>query len=295
MRLALTFFYLLAFLSWKLSAQRETDAYSFSQPASIIYLPDTLREISDLCLIDSTSFACVQDENGIIFIYDFLKKEIVHQYMFHTNGDYEGIALTPQYYYVLRSDGLLFEKSRAKKSGKETEVYLTGIPAADNEGLCYDKVKQRLLIACKSKVFPEYGQPNKRYIYGFDLKTKKLQTAPAFVFDVEQTKTFARLKGLSLPEKPVKGKKPAVAQSLLRFAMSAIAIHPLSGHLYVVSAEDYALMVYDRAGVLIDMIFLDPKICYKTEGISFFKNGDLLLSNEAQGAKANVVLFKYQP
>lgn len=51
----------------------KTIGYTPSAPDARFVLPDILREISGLTSIDSTSFACIQDENGILFIYDAIK------------------------------------------------------------------------------------------------------------------------------------------------------------------------------------------------------------------------------
>ena len=44
--------------------------YDFSKPTLNDELPPILHEISGLAIIDSTSIACIQDEDGILFIYN---------------------------------------------------------------------------------------------------------------------------------------------------------------------------------------------------------------------------------
>ena len=83
--------------------------YKFMAPDRSSVLPDILHEISGLTDIDSTTFACIQDENGILFIYDTGKDAITEQYKFNIDGDYEGITRVDRTIYVLKSDGVLFE------------------------------------------------------------------------------------------------------------------------------------------------------------------------------------------
>lgn len=45
--------------------------YNLNEPSSVITLPQTLHEVSGLTDFSNTEIACVQDEKGIIFIYDF--------------------------------------------------------------------------------------------------------------------------------------------------------------------------------------------------------------------------------
>jgi hypothetical protein len=126
--------------------------YNLTKPDNTFLLPDTLHEVSGLTDIDSTTFACIQDENGILFIYDAKNNVIKKQYTFNLDGDYEGITRVDQNIYVLRSDGTLFEISNYTSDNFKLTSYTTGIPANNNEGLCYDQENKRLLIACKGKI-----------------------------------------------------------------------------------------------------------------------------------------------
>ena len=112
--------------------------YNLSIPDNTIQLPDILHEISGIVLIDESSVACIQDEYGVIFIFDLLENEIKDQHIFYGNGDYEGIARADKTFYVLRSDGILFEFTDNDSSDTESKIYSTGIPASENEGRCYD-------------------------------------------------------------------------------------------------------------------------------------------------------------
>ena len=89
----------------------KTAGYKLTEPDARIILPDTLREISGLTCIDSNLFACIQDENGILFIYDLKQNKIREQFTFNIDGDYEGICRVSDTIYILRSDGVLFEIS----------------------------------------------------------------------------------------------------------------------------------------------------------------------------------------
>src|ERR1700741_607269 len=108
MKRLLSFFFL--FVNVLCTAQEINSlSYSFSKPDARLVLPDTLREISGLTILDNNTIACVQDENGIIFLYDLTKNKVKEQFTFSVNGDYEGIAIAGNTLYVLRSDGVLFE------------------------------------------------------------------------------------------------------------------------------------------------------------------------------------------
>lgn len=276
------------------SNNEKISGYNLSKPNLSFVLHDTLREISGLTIIDSLTFACIQDENGILFIYDIVNNEIKKQYTFHINGDYEGITQVDSTMYILRSDGTLFEISQYQTSNFKLTYYDTGIPANNNEGLCYDLDNKRLLIACNGKIGkgPEYK--DKRVIYGFDLQRKELTKEPIFDFDLQVIKEFAIKNQLNLPTKTRKKKGQPITEPFIKFRTSAICIHPMTKKLFLLSSSDYLLFVFDMKGELEFIEQLNPIIFNKAEGISFFENGDMLITNEGQDKKPTVLRFNYK-
>ncbi len=266
--------------------------YDLTKPDTRLILPDTLREVSGLASINATTFACVQDENGILFIYDAVKNEIKKQYTFNIDGDYEGITRVDRTIYILRSDGTLFEISNYQSKNFKLKSYETGMPAPNNEGLCYDQDNNRLLIASKGKMGKGPELKDKRVIFGFDLKTKTLSKEPVFNFDVQTIKQFALDHNIILKLKTKKNE--TIAKPSLKLATSAICIHPLTGKLYLLSASDYLLFVFDFKGKIEYIEELDQVLFNKAEGISFFENGDMLITNEAQGKQPTLLRFNYK-
>ncbi|MBP6311665.1 MAG: hypothetical protein WAR83_05750 [Flavobacteriales bacterium] len=275
----------------KTSAQT-TSGYDLEQPTSTDILPDTLHEVSGLTDIDSRTVACVQDENGVIFFYDLEKREIVRQFQFHLDGDYEGITRIGNVIYILRSDGIVYGVENYEDLNFILHTYTTGIPAANNEGLCHDPVNNRLLIACKSKLGKGPEFKDKRAIYAFDLKTKKLSDDPVFEFDVQTMREFAKGQKIDLPTRK-KGKDGGIEEPILKFRASAIGVHPIRKQLYILSAADHLFFIFDLEGKLLDLEPLDPHVFNKAEGITFMENGDMLITNEGQDAKPTLLRFTY--
>jgi hypothetical protein len=271
-------------------SSEKTTGYNLNKPDHTLILPDTLREISGLTEINTSFIACIQDENGILFIFDIINNRIKKQYNFHIDGDYEGITRVGKTIYILRSDGKLFEISDYDSEKFTLQSYITGIPASNNEGLCYDADNNRLLLACKSKLGKGPEFKNQRVIYGFDLKTKKLSVQPVYNFDVTTIKQFALENELSLP---VRAKKYG-SEPVIKFFTSAIGIHPLTKKLYLLSASDHMLFIFDRNGKLEHIELLNPEELFnKAEGITFFSNGDMLITNEGQDKKPTLLRFNY--
>lgn len=270
-------------------AAKPSTTYDFSDPSVKLSLPDTLQEISGLTTISDTEVGCVQDENGVLFVYDLKEKAISFQVVFGKDGDYEGLAKVGKDMYILRSDGVLFELSDYASGNLKVDSIVTDIPSSNNEGLCYDQQNHRLLVACKNASSKE--QRHKRMIYAVDLKTKKMLPDPAYTLDVNDIKQFARQHHLELPTRIKKNSE--VPEPIVRFKPSAICLNPLNGKLYMLSAADHMLFVLDKEGKLDQVEVLDAELFNKSEGICFLSNGDLLISNEGQEKKPNILRFNY--
>lgn len=267
--------------------------YNLTSPDKTLILPDTLREVSALTNIDSTTFACIQDENGILFIYDAIDNQLKKQFTFNIDGDYEGITRVDQTIFVLRSDGTLFEIFNYTSYAFKLTSYVTGIPANNNEGLCYDKDNNRLLIACKGKIGKGPEFKDKRVIYGFDLKTKTLTSEPVFDFDIRAIKEFAVKNNVALPTKERKKKGEMVTEPFIKLGTSAICIHPVTKKLFLLSASDHLLFIFKMNGDIEHIEPLNPTMFNKAEGITFQENGDMLITNEGQAKKPTLLYFNY--
>ncbi|MGV3609710.1 MAG: SdiA-regulated domain-containing protein [Fluviicola sp.] len=264
--------------------------YNLKQEDQNIVLPAELREISGLTIIDSKTLACVQDEEGTVFIYDLKSLKVKHQIHFAGPGDYEGIAIVEKDAFVLRSDAVLFHIQNYQSEKWHVDSIVTGIPNKDNEGLCFDPKNDRLLIGSKSKIAKGAAFKNLRTVYAFDLLHFKLQKEPLYTYDITTIKDFATKNGIELPTKPSK-KNPNEEEPALKFQLSAIYIHPENNQLYVLSASDYYLFVFNEDGEIIHLEVLDPQKFNKAEGIAIMENGDLYISNEGQSGSPKILRF----
>ena len=266
--------------------------YNLNLPDATLTLPDILHEISGIVNINSTTVACIQDEHGIVFIYDILKNEIKGQFNFNTDGDYEGIARVDKTLYILRSDGALFEVSDFESDDFNLDFFETNIPSKDNEGLCYDKDNNRLLIACKGKAGNGDKNKDKRLIYSFDLGTKTLAKKPAFEFDVDILLEFALNNKIRLQTK--KDKDDHTEKPVLKFGTSAICIHPVTKRLFLISADDHLLFIINNEGKIEQIEQLDPEMFIQAEGLTFLETGDMLISNEGRDKSPTMLRFNYK-
>jgi hypothetical protein len=263
--------------------------YNLSKPDNYWPLPDILKEISGIVLIDGSSVACIQDEKGTVFIYNFKNNKITSNIRFNDDGDYEDLALVNKTIYILRSDGNLYESASLSSDNEKAKKTETKVPSEDNEGLCYDQVSKKLLIGCKGDIKNDKYK-NKRAIFAFDQNKKSLSSKPFLVVDPKTIKKFI------VENKLNSGKKHDDEDDDfdVEFRMSAIGIHPITKKIFVVCASDYLICVFNRDGVPENIELLDRKLFNKTEGIAFLPNGDVLFSNEGENGKPSLMRFNYK-
>lgn len=264
--------------------------YDLYSPTILRELPAILDEISGITVIDSSHIACVQDELGNVFIYNFIKDSIIITHNFDTSGDFEGLAYTGNSLYILRSDGRLTSLKNfhpfIKEKGQITHHTLL-VQSKDNEGLCFDKKNNCLLIAAKSKSI-NHDYKSERSIYKYDLGNEILNSVPVYSINAQEVETVCKTLNIEIvPEFNKKGKvKP------FNFSPSEIAIHPDNEHIYILDAENNLLIVINRKGNILHIEKLDKDLFVKAEGIAFLENGSLLISNEGAGKTPTLLMFR---
>ncbi|MFB3132322.1 MAG: SdiA-regulated domain-containing protein [Rhodothermales bacterium] len=264
--------------------------YTFDRPDALFRLPNRLREISGLTVLDDQRLGAVQDEKGKLYVLNLHTGEIEDDPRFDKDGDYEGLARVGDRVFVLRSNGTLYEITNWRAKKLETVKHKTPLSAKyDTEGLVYDEAHARLLIACKE--YAGKGLKNRKAIYAFDLETKTLLDEPVFTIDIRAFTEQTDAGGLN--DQIRRAVQPAL--DLSGFKPSALALHPITGELYVLSSVRKALVVLNPAGAMTAVWVLPEKRFRQPEGLAFLPNGDLFIASEGSGKKAVIMRFNYRP
>jgi uncharacterized protein YjiK len=253
--------------------------YRLQNPSLTINLVSTeLKEISGLSPADSPGvYVAIADERGEVFFVDGNGGGAVFQrVLFREKGDFEGVEMVDKSIWAAKSNGDLFEITNWKKTPPQVSEYKTSLKKTnDVEGLAYDPWRKALLLACKEN--PDSLYP--RHIFVFNLKSKTLDDAPAYTINPEE---INRLVPYLDTEKHD------------YFSPSGIAVHPLSGDIYVISTALKRLVVLDyKSGKLKFAQRLDKKILPQPEGISFDTAGNLLLSSEGKQGEGLLLKFDF--
>ena len=267
--------------------------YNLTQADKTITLPAELKEVSALSYLPEDQLAMTQDENGIIYILDLQTEKITDNFRFKNKGDFEGIEIIEKTAYVLRSDGVIYEVPDFKQDDPETNKFETSLTQRDDtEGLGYDSQTQTLLIACKEPARKD-GEKLKhlRSVIGFDMKKLQVNPEPYLMINLREIQAYMLQHaegedGLA----EARAFDPEKSGSL---KPSGIAIHPVTGYIYIIASNGQRLVVFNRKHQVVQTLNLPRDLFGQPEGICFSPNGDLYISNEGRGGKGDILRFNY--
>lgn len=218
-------------------------------------LPYELREVSGITAISDKLVAMVQDEEGIIYLYDISKAQVLKKLCFSDAGDYEDIEYLNEKYYVLHSNGTIDIVDESGTLIGQIEAAHLSIKN-DTEGLCYSPTHNSLLVMCKEKGGDQLGKHEKA-IYSVDLETGQYSEEPIIIID----------RSVFLEKKKRKKFKPA-----------GILVNN-DNQLIVIDSKSSLLANFSINGEYINHTKLDLP---QPEGICLMPNGDIWIVSEGE-------------
>lgn len=246
-------------------------SYDLVHPDETQTLPLILKEVSGIAIADSTHIYCIQDEEGTVFRYHWKEQKITQLIRFGDAGDYEDLAVVNGLIHVVRSDARVFVVDPVRNSTVRT--YSLSVSCSEVEGLAYDSQTEEMYLACKTA--DEKSEGSFRKVYRYPVENP---SALSVALTIDTRDIASRVKAGS--EK-------------FHFNPSAIGVHPQTGDLYVLSAQNGYLAVY-RGNTLLHVYSLAPKMYPQPEGLAFSPDGLLFLASEAQKkAEAGGILYAF--
>ncbi len=241
-----------------------------------IILHSSLNEISGLATKNPERLFAHNDEMGVIYELNPNDGKIIKKFqlgIFGIMGDFEGLAIAGERFFLIESTGMLheFKEGRNNEKVKIKSINLNFSADYEIEGLCYDQVNDGLLVAVKNYS----GKKWKGYrpIFFYSLKTNKIEPEPKYLIDLNELKAKYNLKN---------------------FFPSGIEISPVTGNIFVISSKgESALLEISPKGLILNAEKLDKKLHAQPEGIAFLKNGTMIISDEK--VKDGATLTFYRP
>ncbi|MEO8569484.1 MAG: SdiA-regulated domain-containing protein, partial [Ginsengibacter sp.] len=252
------------------SARNATDKqynYELNKPGHTWKLPEQLIEVSGNAWVDNDHLILIEDMHTVLYLIKLddknatLEKTIQFKEEDRDKFDIEDVTIVNDVVYALWSHGTLFKISNWRNKPQVDEIKTFLKKENNTEGLCYDPVTNKLLLACKDDSGVPDEKKSTRAVYDFDMANSTLNNKPFLLIH--------------------KSDFEKVADEKLEFNPSAIAVHPVTHDIYLLSTKDNKCMaVFSREGKLKDFQFIDKDLMPQPEGMCFSPDGKLYISSE---------------
>jgi uncharacterized protein YjiK len=244
-------------LSTVVAFQGGTSSYNFSKPKNQWDLPMELDEISGLTFYSENKLACVNDEEGKIFIYNLKKKKISKTMVFGKDGDYEGITYQKPFFYIINSSGKLTIYN--EETDTKEKIKLPFGSKNNIEGLCIED-DTHLLLALKGRGGLNEGESTDKSIYRYSITSGETTLA------------------YTIPKKK-------------KIGLSGLAVHPSKKELMVLSHRTKEIYQLNTDTQEINFKWtIERRLFAQPEGICFAPDGRLFISNERADVEHATIL-----
>ena len=250
--------------------------YDLLKPVKSWALSDSLAEISGITFLKNERLIAIEDIHPILYEIKLgdTMGSIINKLEFRETDkekfDFEDLAAVGDTVYALWSHGAIFKiiKQKQKFTSERMKTWLK--KENNTEGLAYDPISGNLLVACKDDAGLEDVKKTTRAIYEFDIKADSLKPDP-----------FMLIK---------KNDFENVAGEKVDFYPAAIAVHPVSHDIFIVSTKDTKCIAqFSHDGKLKAFDYLEKEMLPQPEGICFDTKGDLYISTQARHGKSSYV------
>jgi uncharacterized protein YjiK len=275
--------------------QSSSFPYQLDQPSTTYELPESLKEISGLSLaVNGDMIAAINDEEGVIYLLDKKTGQLNESIGFREEGDYEGIEIVGNDAWVIKSSGKLYQVKDYRSESRQVVKYDSFLNKEnDVEGLGYDPQRNSLLIGCKGKSLGAEDPSPQKAIYEFNLDSRMMMTDPVYLLTLPDIQKF--LEHLGADDHPARLQEEFSSEDQeLKFSPSGMAVHPLTGDLYVTSSKGKMLLVLSPKGEILHLVKLKKSVHAQPEGICFDQEGTLYIANEGKEDKARIYKFHYR-
>ncbi len=245
----------------------------------IFQLPGQLREISGISFALPTSkmIMAIQDEEGKVYYFTPGDQSVAHT-PFGPKGDYEDIAVSDGWVFILRSDGTLYSFALQDALGgniARVNSWKDLLPKGEYEGLFADPETQLLYVLCK-----HCKADQKEKSAGGSILSIQPGGRPVpkgyFQLNVHE---IAKLSG----------------EKKISFHPSALTRNQPSNEWFILSSVNSMLVVADTNWQVKSVYPLPKSVFNQPEGIAFDSARNLYISNEGGSGKGNIIKFIYKP
>ena len=242
------------------------------KPVARWLLPE-LAEISGLALTPDGRLFAHNDETARITEIDYRQGVVIKHFFVGEKdlyGDFEGLTCVGDRFFLLASDGTLFEfREGAEGERVDYTMHDTHLgKECEFEGVAYDSTANAIILACKNPDVKQFKDMLVVYRYPLDQAGG-------------ETSYFA------VPYAEASGKN-----SWKQLRPTDITVDPSSGNYVLVAAQEKALVVMTPAGAVVLSRPLGDRHP-QSEGIAITRDHILIIADEATNGPASITLYRW--
>jgi hypothetical protein len=252
---------------------KESGYFDLVHPESVTNLPMGVNAFTDFVIMDSTHLICLDDQIGGVLVYDMVSNK--SQGYLPTGIDSKITEVTKIDSTIILVDDRMdlhfllppYDSTSITTESLREKSWISS-------GMCLHEQTKRLFFVAKSDIENEVQN---HLIYTFNLNQRKLSERPLFEIKPEDIELFAISNNITLPSNRLDENGDTV--DVFSFKPDVIAVHPKTNEIYVLSTIDRSLAVYNQFGQVVNFTTLNEELFSQPKAMTFFPNGDLLLTN----------------
>jgi len=244
------------------------------KPVARWLLPPELAEVSGLALTPDGRLFAHNDESARITELDYRRGTVIKKFFVGKEalrGDFEGLAYARDRFYLLSSDGTLYEfREGAEGERVEFTAHDTHLGReCEFEGVAFDSTDNSLVLACKNVAEKKFKDMLVLYRYTLG------------------DSGGAKLSEVTVPLAEVIGRNP-----WKHFRPTDITMDPYSGNYVLVAAQEKGLLALTPAGAVVFSRPLSGRHP-QAEGIAITRDSILIIGDESIAAPGTITLYHW--
>ena len=248
-----------------------TQLYDFDGESVRVGLRHRVDEASGLAATEDGRLFTHGDEEAVVYEVDPVAGTLLKRFRMgvpELRGDFEGIAIAGDRFFLISSHGLLLEFA---EGADDESVSFRGVDTGlgnrcEVEGLAYEPATEALVAACKS-----VPGGDETFITLYRIRLSDLVVDP----DAIHVPT-AELDAVGLVD---------------HFAPSGVAVDRETGSLFLISARQESIIQVTADGHVLAGFHFGSDRHPQAEGISVLPDGTLLLVDERQEGRARLTAY----
>jgi uncharacterized protein YjiK len=242
------------------------------EPIARWFLPSDLAEISGLALTPDGRLFAHNDETAQIIEIDYRRGTVVNHFFVgkdNVRGDFEGLACAEDRFFLLSSNGLIYE---FREGGLGERVDYTTLDThlgkeCEFEGIAYDATAHALVLACKNADVKKFKDMLVLYRYSLD-------------------------GGGEISEITVPNAEAIGENGWKQLRPTDITVDPSNGNYVLVAAQEKALVAVTPAGEVVVSRPLGGRHP-QSEAIAITRDHVLIIGDESNRTAATITLYRW--